>query len=118
MVLYPAFQALTIRWWASGLRFGELAVHSQLRTKQIYGAYLRFLLYSFAFGLVGAIMVGMAIGSFNAIFKAIGKSQLTEFVGVGLALVGLCGVHARLFDHLSGHREACDLAVRHGRRST
>ena len=87
-VLYPAFQALMIRWWASGLRFGEVRITSHLRTKQLYGAYLRFLLYSFVFGLIGAILAGMAIGSFTAIFQAIGKSQLTEFIGVGLGLVG------------------------------
>jgi uncharacterized membrane protein YjgN (DUF898 family) len=88
MVLYPAFQALTVRWWASGLRFGEVTVTSDLRTKQIYGAYLRLLLYCFAFGIVGAIMIGIAAGSFTAIFKAVGTSQLAEFAGVGLTLVG------------------------------
>jgi uncharacterized membrane protein YjgN (DUF898 family) len=88
LVLYPAFLALTMRWWASGVRFGEVTVTSYLRTGPVYGAYLRFLLYSFAFGIVAAIMIGMAVGSFSAIFKAVGSSHLAEYLGIGLALVG------------------------------
>jgi uncharacterized membrane protein YjgN (DUF898 family) len=91
IVLYPAFHALTIRWWASGVRFGEVTVTSELRTKRIYGAYLRFLLYSFVFGLIAAIMIGMAAGAFVPIFTAIskgaGKSEFVEYVSVGLLLV-------------------------------
>src|SRR3989440_6955011 len=30
-VLYPAFQAMVLRWWISGLRFGGLSVTSHLR---------------------------------------------------------------------------------------
>ena len=34
-VLYPAFQAMVMRWWISGLRFGALTVTSHLRTRTI-----------------------------------------------------------------------------------
>jgi uncharacterized membrane protein YjgN (DUF898 family) len=30
-LLYPVFQAMVLRWWASGLRFGELSMTSRLR---------------------------------------------------------------------------------------
>ena len=42
-LLFPVFQAMMLRWWLSGLRFGALTIRSHLRTGQIYGAYLRFL---------------------------------------------------------------------------
>jgi uncharacterized membrane protein YjgN (DUF898 family) len=45
VLLYPLFQAVTLRWWISGLRFGELTVTSRLRATQVYRVYLRFILY-------------------------------------------------------------------------
>ena len=57
-ILYPFFQAMLLRWWASGLRFGEVAVTSHLRTAQVFGVYARFLWYAFLFTLVaGAIVI-------------------------------------------------------------
>ncbi len=49
-VLYPAFQAMVLRWWVGGLRFGDVEVTSRLRTGQVYRAYFRFLLYGLLFG--------------------------------------------------------------------
>jgi len=45
VVLYPAFQAIVMRWWLSGLRLGDASAVSDLRIRQYYGAYLRFVLY-------------------------------------------------------------------------
>ncbi len=57
-LFYPIFQAMVLRWWASGLRFGEVVVNSRLRTAQVYGVYARFLLYAFVFTMAaGAIVV-------------------------------------------------------------
>jgi uncharacterized membrane protein YjgN (DUF898 family) len=56
-ILYPIFQAMLLRWWASGLRFGDVIVTSRLRTSQVFGVYGRFvgwsLLFTLAAGLVG-----------------------------------------------------------------
>jgi uncharacterized membrane protein YjgN (DUF898 family) len=60
-VLYPAFQALMLRWWSSGLRFGDIEMHSTLRTTQVYGAYMRFLGYAILFSIVAAIIGGLAL---------------------------------------------------------
>ncbi len=49
-VLYPAFQAMVLRWWISGLRFGELTVRSRLRMGSVYGLYMRFVWYAMIFG--------------------------------------------------------------------
>lgn len=55
-LLYPAFQALRLRWWSSGLRFGAIEFRSHLRTRHVYRAYLRFLGYLTAFGIVMAVL--------------------------------------------------------------
>ena len=54
VLLYPVFQAVKLRWWISGLRFGEVAVTSRLRIRQVYRVYLRLLLYLFLLGLLAA----------------------------------------------------------------
>lgn len=60
-LLYPAYQALMLRWWSSSLRFGNIAMTSRLRTAQVYGAYVRFVGYAILFGIVAAILGGLAL---------------------------------------------------------
>lgn len=60
-LLYPAYQALMLRWWSSGLRFGDVAMTSKLRTAQVYGAYVRFVEYAILFSIVAAIGGGLAL---------------------------------------------------------
>jgi len=68
-ILYPIFHAMFLRWWASGLRFGEIAVTSRLRTGAIYVIYLRFLWYALlltlagiVIGAIGTVVVGAIVG--------------------------------------------------------
>jgi uncharacterized membrane protein YjgN (DUF898 family) len=56
-VLYPIFQAMVLRWWVSGLRFGDIAIASRLRTAQVFGVYARFLWYAFLFTLAAGVLV-------------------------------------------------------------
>jgi uncharacterized membrane protein YjgN (DUF898 family) len=56
-LFYPIFQAMVLRWWASGLRFGEVVVISHLRTAQVYGVYARFLLYALLFTVGAGVIV-------------------------------------------------------------
>jgi uncharacterized membrane protein YjgN (DUF898 family) len=56
-ILYPIFQAMLLRWWASGLRFGEIAVTSHLRTAQVFGVYARFVWYALLFSVVAGTIV-------------------------------------------------------------
>ncbi|MEA2931007.1 MAG: hypothetical protein QOG38_3435, partial [Hyphomicrobiales bacterium] len=65
--LYPLFQAMVLRWWISGLRFGALTVRSRLRTGSVYGLYMRFVWYAFlaglalsAVGTVALLVIGMS----------------------------------------------------------
>ena len=40
-----------MRWWISGIRFGEIAAVSHLRTRDVYFAYLRFIGWLLVFAL-------------------------------------------------------------------
>jgi uncharacterized membrane protein YjgN (DUF898 family) len=60
-LLYPAFQALMLRWWLGGLRFGSATAVSQIRTSQIYGTYVRFLSYSILFSIIASVVGAVAL---------------------------------------------------------
>jgi uncharacterized membrane protein YjgN (DUF898 family) len=96
-ILYPLFQAMVLRWWASGLRFGEVALTSRLRTGQVYGAYARFIGLSMAYSLaVGTLMgmvfglIGVTLGSADAQSKEIG----TAVVGIVSYVIFMLGSSA------------------------
>jgi uncharacterized membrane protein YjgN (DUF898 family) len=57
VLLYPLFQAIVLRWWISGLRFGTVVVTSRLKTAAVYWVYLRFILYILLL-MLGAMVVG------------------------------------------------------------
>jgi uncharacterized membrane protein YjgN (DUF898 family) len=64
IALYPAYQAIVMRWWLGGLRLGGAAVASDLCMRRYYFAYLRYLLYvvlfSIAFVAAAAMVLGLA----------------------------------------------------------
>jgi uncharacterized membrane protein YjgN (DUF898 family) len=82
IVLYPVFQAVKLRWWISGLRFGEVAVTSQLRIRQVYRVYLRLLLYLFLLGVLASIMGGMTVAVVLSIVGLAHNATLTQ-VAIG-----------------------------------
>jgi uncharacterized membrane protein YjgN (DUF898 family) len=85
-VLFPVFQAMMMRWWLSGLRFGPLVVQSRLRIRDIYGAYLRFLLYGFLFSIALGIVAGLGLAVFGILSVAL-SSETAEIIGaVGVVL--------------------------------
>ena len=114
VLLYPIFQAMVLRWWTSGLRFGEVVVTSRLRTAQVLGVYARFLLYAFLFSLAAAAVV--VPGAHRASAGSPGEldSMPKEIVTTRRGSCRLCRDRARLFHHLSGDRQARALAVRRG----
>jgi uncharacterized membrane protein YjgN (DUF898 family) len=85
-LLYPAFQAMILRWWASGLRFGGIEVRSVLRTRHVYGAYARFvgyaMLFSIAMGAIGAFVLGVMGTAFS-----IGRADSADQIATILALL-------------------------------
>jgi uncharacterized membrane protein YjgN (DUF898 family) len=69
VILYPIFQAMVLRWWASGLRFGDVVVTSRLRTAEVFGVYGRFLWYAFLFTFVVLVLAVLAAYAVPSVFK-------------------------------------------------
>jgi uncharacterized membrane protein YjgN (DUF898 family) len=99
-LLYPAFQAVTLRWWSSGLRFGTIEVHSNLRMRTVYGAYARFVGYAIAFSVVMGILAMIALGMIGAA-ASVGKmgtageiaSTLAALIGYVIAALGYSTIY-------------------------
>lgn len=87
-LLFPVFQAMVLRWWISGIRFGGLSLRSRLRTGQVYAAYLRFLWYGLLLLLALAALAVVTFLGFGLVSGATGQSELTEIMGAAAA-VGL-----------------------------
>ena len=83
VVLYPAFQAIVMRWWLAGLQLGGASAASDLRIRRYYGAYARY-----AVCVVGlAFVVLFAIGIIAATAKALGFESMGDgHSGAGMAL--------------------------------
>jgi uncharacterized membrane protein YjgN (DUF898 family) len=85
-LLYPVFQAIVLRWWASGLRFGELIVTSRLRTAQVFGVYARFLFYAFLFTVAAGIIVipagAFVLPSLTGELDSMAKEIVTTIAGI------------------------------------
>jgi uncharacterized membrane protein YjgN (DUF898 family) len=71
-LLYPAYQAIVMRWWLGGLRLGGAAAASDLRIRRYYGAYLWYLLYVLLFSIVFAIATGLALALGGLVLDALG----------------------------------------------
>jgi len=83
VALYPAFQAIVMRWWLAGLQLGGASAASDLRIRRYYGAYLRY-----AACLVGlAFVVLFAIGMIAIAAKTLGFADMSDgHSGAGRAL--------------------------------
>jgi uncharacterized membrane protein YjgN (DUF898 family) len=78
---------MMLRWWTSGLRFGEMAATSRLRTGQMYGLYLRFVGYSMLFGLLVGVAAGFVFGIVHALFRLVGSPAVAEMGGIAAAVI-------------------------------
>jgi uncharacterized membrane protein YjgN (DUF898 family) len=85
-LLYPMFQAMLLRWWASGLRFGELTVTSRLRTVHVYGVYARFLWYALLFSVLAGLAV--IVGATIVPLLTAGLDDLSKEIVATVALIG------------------------------
>jgi uncharacterized membrane protein YjgN (DUF898 family) len=90
ILLYPVFQAMVLRWWTSGLRFGDMAASSSLRTGEVYGTYLRYIGWSIVFSTIASfalIVVGAAVAAFIWTTGVTGKEWFSN-VGEMAAAIG------------------------------
>jgi uncharacterized membrane protein YjgN (DUF898 family) len=92
-ILYPAFQVMVLRWWISGLRFGDVAVASRLRMPQVFAVYARFLGYALLFTVVvtvvlmaGTLTVPSIAGEPDSTFKEVVTTVLALAAYVATAL--------------------------------
>jgi len=99
-LLYPAFQAVVLRWWSSGLRFGDIELRSRLRMRHVYGAYARFLGYALLFsivmgivGFVALLVVGIMAGTEQTGAGAEIAATLVLLVGYVIVALGLSTIY-------------------------
>lgn len=83
MLLYPVFQAMVLRWWSSGLRFGDMAANSTLRTGEVYLTYLRYIGWSMVFSTIATfVLIGVGAAG-GALLWTTGIAQKDWFSDVG-----------------------------------
>ncbi len=99
-ILYPIFQAMVLRWWASGLRFGDVVVTSRLRTAQVYSVYARFLGYALLFTLVCGVLLVAALYAAPGVLEREDHSILSEIIATAalvaayvIAALGYSTIH-------------------------
>jgi|SRR6185295_3311019 len=120
-ILYPIFQAIVWRWWASGLRFGDITVASRLRTSQVFGIYGRFLGYALLFGLAASVVGAAGTYGFGRLFggletvrhEVLASAALVVFYAVvmlGYSTIYQATVKLGLWRCLSESLEFSDLA--------
>ncbi len=87
-VFYPAFQAMTLRWWLSGIHFGKITVKSDLRMGKVYGVYVLFLWHSVLLALVIALIATLGLAFVGPWIERIGKSTATELALTAIVIGG------------------------------
>lgn len=101
-VFWPIYQAIEWRWWAAGLRFGDVVFESAFPRTKVLVLYLRYIAYVFLSGVVvGIVIFGAAMGLRGVVtpdFLDAAKYPLIALSVIGylLILLGL-GVAYRYF---------------------
>ena len=85
-LLYPAFQAMVLRWWLSGLRFGALTVTSRLSTRAVYRLYGRFAWLALLAAVVLGIAAFIALAIIGALETWLGKGTATELLQTAILI--------------------------------
>jgi uncharacterized membrane protein YjgN (DUF898 family) len=85
VILYPAYQAIVMRWWLGGLRLGGAAAATDLRMRRYYGAYLRYLFYVLLFSIAFSAAAGAVLGLGYAVLRAAIDLSRTSPLRDGLA---------------------------------
>jgi uncharacterized membrane protein YjgN (DUF898 family) len=70
LIVYATLQAIMMKWWLAGLRFGLLEVRTTLRKRSIFGAYFRCIAYIVLVLVALSIIFGIVVAVGAAIVKA------------------------------------------------
>jgi uncharacterized membrane protein YjgN (DUF898 family) len=107
--IYGAFKAITWRWWASGIRFGEVRFESDLKRSGLFGLYWKVIGWSLLFLLGIGVWAGSVFGVASQIYGAVGTAQQQAMIitqhplvlvifGLGYVLFALAaGVIMRIY---------------------
>jgi uncharacterized membrane protein YjgN (DUF898 family) len=87
VLLYPIFQAVLLRWWISGLRFGDVTVTSRLRIRQIYWVYFRFILVALLFMIVLGVVAGIGVAVFGNVIRTLHAPNLAQIAAAAALIV-------------------------------
>jgi uncharacterized membrane protein YjgN (DUF898 family) len=86
-ILWPIYQAIEWRWWASGLRIGEVAFESKFPRTKVLTLYLRYIGYVFlASVLAGIVVIAAAMG-----LRGVVTSEFMESSKYGLIALAVIG---------------------------
>ena len=101
-ILWPIYQAIEWRWWASGMRFGEVTFESAFPRTKVLVLYLRYIGYVFlASILAGIVIFAAAMGLRGVVspdFIDTAKYPLIALAALGYLIVLLgVGVAYRYF---------------------
>ena len=108
VLLYPVFQAMVLRWWTSGLRFGDIEATSGLRIRHVYGAYMRFLWWGLLFTIVLGIL---AVPLLILIGMLAGKMPDSGAGDVAASVVGLGGYVIAALGYSTIYRATVQLSL-------
>jgi uncharacterized membrane protein YjgN (DUF898 family) len=86
LLMYPALEAITMRWRLSGLRFGDIAFASGLRTGSVYWIFLRYILATILLAIVAAVIAAMGAGLLWAMVGSVKEILLAQILG---AIIGI-----------------------------
>jgi uncharacterized membrane protein YjgN (DUF898 family) len=90
--VYAMLQAIMMKWWLAGLRFGPLEVRTMLRKRRIFGAYFRCLAYI----LLVLIALSIVFGIVVAVGAAIARVKPSQEMMQNLSLAGVACVYLLL----------------------
>jgi uncharacterized membrane protein YjgN (DUF898 family) len=108
VLLYPVFQAVVLRWWTSGLRFGAIEARSKLCIRHVYGAYMRFLWWSFLFTIALGVL---AIPLLILIGVLAGKMPDSGAGDIAATLIGLGGYVTAALGYSTIYRATVQLSL-------
>jgi uncharacterized membrane protein YjgN (DUF898 family) len=92
ILLYPVFQAMVLRWWTAGLRFGDMTASSTLRTGEVYATYLRYIGWSMVFSIIATFALMLLGAAGAAALWASGVLEKEWFSSIGEIAAAILGV--------------------------
>src|SRR5712671_2874637 len=91
-VVYAILQGIIMRWWLAGLRFGPVVVATTLKKRQVFGAYLRCLLYALLLLIVLSVVAGAvtALFALGVMLFALGVTMTKEASQIMGVILVIC----------------------------